>query len=157
MKKRFSKNVALKRIGLLVLLVAASTTNPVVAAPGVLPLDVEELKALQLDSIPPWPAGVVLEGTNEHWQKVLHTGDFVVTIYEAKPALINISEPFPYDEFVLVLEGEVTLTATDGEKQTYSAGENFLVPKGFTGTWEMPVKFREMIIVETKAWVASGE
>ena len=62
-------------MSVLALLVAACTMNPVVAAPGVLPLDIEELKTVQLDSIPPWPAGVVLKGTNEHWQKVLHMGD----------------------------------------------------------------------------------
>ncbi|HIE90022.1 MAG TPA: DUF861 domain-containing protein [Pseudomonadales bacterium] len=100
---------------------------------------------------------MVLKGANVHWQKVLHQGEFVVTIYEALPALLDISDPYPYDEFVQVLEGEVTLTATDGEKWTYRVGENFVVPKGFTGTWEMPVKYREMIIVETRAWLASGE
>ncbi len=147
----------MKNLGLLVLLIAAIAAAPVQAAPGVLPLKVEELKLLKLDSIPPWPAEMVLKGTNEHWQKVLHQGEFVVTIYEAQPALIDISTPYPYDEFVLVLEGEVTLSATEGEKRTYRAGDSFVVPKGSTGTWNMPVKFREMIIVETRAWLASGE
>ncbi len=147
----------MKNLGLLVLLIAAIAAAPVQAAPGVLPLKVEELKLLKLDSIPPWPAEMVLKGTNEHWQKVLHQGEFVVTIYEAQPALIDISTPYPYDEFVLVLEGEVTLSATEGEKRTYRAGDSFVVPKGFTGTWNMPVKFREMILVETRAWLASGE
>jgi len=147
----------MKYLGVLILLLAATAAIPVRAAPGVLPLDVEELKALKLDSVPPWPTEMVLKGSNEHWQKVLHQGEFVVTIYEAQPALIDISNPYPYDEFVLVLEGEVTLTSVEGQKETYKAGETFLVPKGFMGTWEMPVKFRELIIVETGAWVASGE
>jgi uncharacterized cupin superfamily protein len=99
----------------------------------------------------------VLSGTNEHWQKVLHQGEFVVTIYEAMPALIDISEPYPYDEFVQVLQGEVTLTPIKGRKQTYRVGESFTVPKGWMGTWDMPFKFREMIIVETRAWVATEE
>ena len=147
----------MKNLGLLALLIAAIAAATVQAAPGALPLNVEELKVLKLNSIPPWPAEMVLKGTNEHWQKVIHQGDFVVTIYEAQPALIDISFPYPYDESVLVLEGEVTLSATDGEKRTYRAGDSFVVPKGFTGTWDMPVKFREMIIIETRAWLASGE
>ncbi len=147
----------MKNLGLLALLIAAIAAATVQAAPGALPLNVEELKVLKLNSIPPWPSEMVLKGTNEHWQKVIHQGDFVVTIYEAQPALIDISFPYPYDEFVLVLEGEVTLSATDGEKRTYRAGDSFVVPKGFTGTWDMPVKFREMIIIETRAWRASGE
>lgn len=67
------------------------------------------------------------------------------------------SFPGPYDEFVLVLEGQVTLTHIDGEKQTYEAGETFLVPKGFLGTCDMPGNYREMIVIETKAWLASEE
>lgn len=147
----------MKNLSFLIMLVATTVGIPVQAAPGILPLNTEELRALKLDSIPPWPAEIVLKGTNEHWQKVLHQGEVAVTIYEAQPALIEINEPYPYDEFVLVLEGQVTLTPIDGEKQTYRTGESFLVPKGWLGTWDMPVKFREMIIVETRAWVASGE
>jgi len=65
--------------------------------------------------------------------------------------------PFPYDEFVLVLEGRVTLTNIDGGKQTYGQGDTFLVPKGWLGTWDMPDKYCEMIVIETKAWLAAEE
>jgi uncharacterized cupin superfamily protein len=147
----------MKKLGLLVALLAVTLTMPAKADPGVLSLKPEQLRELKLDSIPPWPEGVVDSGINEHWQKVLHQGEYVVTIYEAMPALIKISEPYPYDEYVQVLIGEVTLTSVEGEAQTFRAGESFSVPKGWMGTWDMPVKFREMIVVETGAWVASGE
>ena len=147
----------MKNVGILVVLVAAILTMQAKAGPGVLSLNPDELRNLELDSIPPWPAEMVLSGTNEHWQKVLHKGDFVVAMYEAMPALIDISEPYPYDEFVQVLKGEVTLTPIKGEKQTYRVGESFTVPKGWMGTWHMPYKFREMIIIETRAWVAFEE
>ena len=88
---------------------------------------------------------------------MLHQGDFVVALYESMPALIDVSDPFPYDEFVTVLEGEVILTSLSGEKQAYAVGDSFLVPKGWQGTWDMPVKFREMIVIETKAWVSDEE
>lgn len=138
-------------------LIAVTVSNQAQAASGILSLKPKQLQTLKLDSISPWPAEMVLSGTNEHWQKTLHEGEFVVALYEAMPALIEISEPYPYDEFVHVLQGEVTLTPIKGEKQTYRAGENFTVPKGWMGTWDMPVRFREMIVVETKAWEASGE
>lgn len=123
----------------------------------VLPLDKDAFRMSELESIPPWPKGVVLSGANEHWQKVVHKGDFVVALYESEAALIDVSYPFAYDEFVTVLEGKVILTSLSGEKQTYDVGDSFLVPKGWQGTWDMPVKFREMIIIETKAWVAGEE
>ena len=139
-----------------VLFLAATqlSAQPVI---DVLPLDKDAFRVTELESIPPWPDGTVLSGANEHWQKVIHKGDFVVALYESMPALIDVSYPFAYDEFVTVLEGKVILTSLSGEKQTYTVGDSFLVPKGWQGTWDMPVKFREMIIVETKAWVAGEE
>ena len=127
------------------------------AAPEFLPLDADELRAMDLESIPPFPAELVLEGESENWEQVLHQGDFVVAVFAASPAIIDINEPFPYDEFVLVLEGEVTLTNVDGGMETYRQGDTFLVPKGWLGTWDMPSKYREMIVIETEAWVESEE
>lgn len=119
---------------------------------SVLGLDSAQLRAIELESIPPWPDELVLSGTNKHWQKILHEGEFVVVLYESEAAVIDVNYPFPYDEYVLVLEGEVILTSTSGERQRYGVGESFVVPKGWTGTWDMPVKYREKIVVERKAW-----
>ena len=118
---------------------------------SVLGLEPDQLRAMELEPIPPWPDELVLSGTNKHWQKVLHEGEFVVVLYESEAAVIDVSYPFPYDEYVLVLEGEVILTSTSGERQRYGVGESFVVPKGWMGTWDMPKHFREMIVVETKA------
>lgn len=141
----------------LLALVLATVSSGVQAAPEVLPLNARELSEMTIERIPPFPAEMVLEGESENWEQVVHQGDFVVAVFEASPAIIDISEPFPYDEFVLVLEGQVTLTNIDGGKQTYNPGDTFLVPKGWLGTWDMPVKYREMIIIETDAWVAAEE
>ena len=119
---------------------------------SVLGLKADDLRTMELESIPPWPDELVLSGTNKHWQKVLHEGEFVVVLYESEAAVIDVSYPFPYDEYVLVLEGEVILTSTSGERQRYGVGESFVVPKGWMGTWDMPVKYREKIVVERKAW-----
>jgi uncharacterized cupin superfamily protein len=140
---------------LLITLLLATVSNAVQAAPEFLPLDADELRAMELESIPPFPAELVLEGESENWESVLHQGDIVVSVFAASPAIIDVNEPFPYDEFVLVLEGEVTLTNVDGGKQTYKQGETFLVPKGWLGTWDMPVKYREMIVIETDALLAA--
>ena len=147
----------MKKFFLLAALFLAATQISAQPEITVLPLDKDAFRMTELESIPPWPKGVVLSGANEHWQKVVHKGDFVVALYESEAALIDVSYPFAYDEFVTVLEGKVILTSLSGEKQTYGVGDSFLVPKGWQGTWDMPVKFREMIIIETKAWVAGEE
>ena len=145
----------MKSIVVLLLILVGGVAMPVLADNEILVLKPDELRQLELESIPPWPDEIVLSGTNEHWQKVLHHGEYVVVVYEAMPAVIDISEPYPYDEYVQVLIGEVTLTDLNGSAKTFSQGESFNVPKGWMGTWAMPRKFREMIVVETKAWVAT--
>jgi uncharacterized cupin superfamily protein len=145
----------MKSIVVLLLILAGGVAMPVLADNEILVLKPDELRQLELESIPPWPDEIVLSGTNEHWQKVLHHGEYVVVVYEAMPAVIDISEPYPYDEYVQVLIGEVTLTDLNGSAKTFSPGESFNVPRGWMGTWAMPRKFREMIVVETKAWVAT--
>lgn len=147
----------MKCLNILAVLMMSLLAMQVKADPAVVPLHLEKMKALELESIPPWPDELILKGTNQHWQKELHRGEVAVAIYESMPAVIDVSSPFPYDEFVLVLEGEVTLTDLEGKAQTYRVGDSFTVPKGWKGTWDMPVKYREMIVVETKAWEASGE
>jgi len=119
--------------------------------PEILPLYPEAMKQEALDAIPPFPKEELISGEQENWTKIIHYGEVVVALYESTPAVIAVNKPFSYDEFVNVLEGELILTDTDGNKQTFTAGESVLVPKGWMGTWDMPKHFREMIVVETKA------
>ena len=146
MTKKWCRVVFLALLGLMSTFAGAEV--------DVLPLNSADLRETALESIPPWPEEMVLSGTNQHWQKVLHEGEFVVALYEAMPAVIDIAEPYPYDEYVRVLEGSVVLTSSGGERQSYKAGDAFLVPVGWTGTWEMPTRFRELIIVDRKGWEA---
>lgn len=125
------------------------------AAPELLSLDPSVLQKMELESLPPWPKEMILEGESEHWEKVLHTGDYVVALYEAAPALLDINYPFPYDEFVYVLEGELILTDTEGNKSTYGVGDMVNIPKGWMGTWHMTSHYRELIIIEAEAWAAA--
>ena len=146
MLKKCCSVVFLAMLGLMPTLVKAEVE--------VLSLNTKDLQETALESIPAWPEEMVLSGTNQHWQRVLHEGEFVVALYEAMPAVIDISEPYPYDEYVRVLEGSVVLTSSQGERQSYEAGDAFLVPVGWTGTWEMPTRFRELIIIDRKGWEA---
>ena len=55
---------------------------------------------------------------------------------------------YDIDEFVLVVSGALILTADGGAPQKFEAGESVLVPKGFTGTWEMQGEFRELVVIK---------
>lgn len=50
----------------------------------------------------------------------------------------SVTEDYPADEFMVVLEGEVTLE-NDSFSETYRKGDAFFVPKGFKGVWRQPV------------------
>lgn len=58
---------------------------------------------------------------------------------------------FPFDEFVLVLSGKSVLTDLSGKSQTFVAGDSFIVPKGFSGTWESFGVYRELIVILEEA------
>ena len=96
--------------------------------------------------MPPWPEEQILAGHSEHRYKHLYSGDIDVAIYQAKPMVLRIDN-YHIDEFVLVVSGVLVLTADGGAPQKFEAGESVLVPKGFTGTWEMQGEFRELVVM----------
>ena len=50
------------------------------------------------------------------------------------------------DEACFILSGSVTLTDSDGRSETFSAGEGFLLPRGFRGTWAQSDDFEKLFV-----------
>ena len=95
----------------------------------------------------------VLEGNHRPRGEILHYGEQLITeVYEDEPATFRFGEPTLYDEFVTILSGKLILTASDGVSQEFVAGDSFVVPKGFTGIWKMLGNYRELIVIERKAY-----
>jgi quinohemoprotein ethanol dehydrogenase len=101
--------------------------------------------------LPPWPTSMVKWGDEHHALRTVYSGEFTVDLYEASDGEVEVVDQ-PYDEFVHVLHGFCTLTPQGGKPQTYQVGDVFVVPKGFTGTWEGRQGFRELIVIETSAY-----
>jgi uncharacterized cupin superfamily protein len=78
-----------------------------------------------------------------------HTGNIMVSVYEAGPGKVRI-EGSVYDEFITILEGRLILTPDVGGEYEYKAGDSLIVPKGYQGGWEMPERYRELIVVDTE-------
>lgn len=104
--------------------------------------------------IDPWPREMVIEGAESHAIRDLYKGEFVVQVYEGADGIVKVTD-YPYDEFVCVLHGEAILTPDGGEPQRFVPGDYFIVPRGFTGTWEGRNGFRELILMETKSHTAA--
>jgi uncharacterized cupin superfamily protein len=54
----------------------------------------------------------------------------------ADPAPRTAPIAYEEDELCVLLAGKVRITDEDGETQTYEAGDAFVIPCGFRGTWE---------------------
>ena len=111
----------------------------------------------QLTELEPWPEETAISGSLRHWEKVVFKGEELIgAIWKSEPGVLR-DVNYPFDQVVVVLEGELILTPDSGKKQKYKKGDIFLYPKGFTGLWEMPETYKELIIVVRKAWEKEEE
>ena len=60
-------------------------------------------------------------------------GRFNSGIWEAKPGKWRVV--FTESEFCHLLAGVIVVTGDDGSQRTFRAGDAFVSPAGFTGTW----------------------
>lgn len=52
-------------------------------------------------------------------------------------------------EFCYIISGKVVLTDEDGVESTFVAGESFLIPQGFMGTWEIVETVQKYYVIVT--------
>ena len=124
------------------------------SAPTPTRMNPDKIAGLGLEKEEPFiPPDQVLEGVHKPRGEVLFRGDeLVMEVYEDEPATFAITQPFPYDEFVMVVSGKLILTDAAGQVQEFVAGESVVVPKGFTGVWKMEGNYRELVAIERTAY-----
>lgn len=52
-------------------------------------------------------------------------------------------------EFCHILSGKVVLTDEEGVASTFVAGDSFVIPMGFAGTWEVVEPVRKLYVIVT--------
>jgi uncharacterized cupin superfamily protein len=117
-------------------------------------MDPDKLAGVNLPAEEPFvPPEDVLQGNHRPRGEVLYYGEqLIMEVYEDDPVTFRFGDPFPFDEFVTVLSGKLILTGTDGVAQEFTAGDSLVVPKGFTGTWQMLGNYRELVAIEREAY-----
>ena len=50
-------------------------------------------------------------------------------------------------EFCHLLAGRVILVGEDGERNEFSAGDSFVIPSGFSGSWEVVEDCRKLYVI----------
>jgi uncharacterized cupin superfamily protein len=149
---------AILLVALLLFAAVAAAEEEKIGAPAPVRLDAEKLAGLGLEEFEPFPKEIVLSGRSNHSYHTFFSGEeVVVEVYEAEPAKLKIDEPWPYDEFIYLLSGKLVLTDARGEVTQFVAGESLVVPKGFLGIWEMQGNFRELVVIEKKAYMRGEE
>ena len=90
-----------------------------------------------------------IAGTLEFEVASLFSGEQLrASIFGSTPATTDHrNRPLEYDEFVLVLNGKLILTEQNGAAQEFTPGDVVILPKGYTGTWEMQGDYRELAVV----------
>ncbi len=71
----------------------------------------------------------------------LMVGVWDCTPFTAKPG------PYDVNEFMLILDGSVTIVDENGGEETISAGQSFIIPKGLPCTWKQTEYVRKFFVI----------
>lgn len=69
-------------------------------------------------------------------------GVFTAGVWACDAGTLGIVD-LAIDEACYLIEGEVLITDEHGNTERFGPGEAFLLPRGFTGMWHMPVPIRK--------------
>ncbi|MCC0067573.1 MAG: DUF861 domain-containing protein [Rhodovulum sp.] len=119
--------------------------------PNVFALTPESSTLAKLEPCSVVPPEAVIDGNpQERGALLLESADgkMVVGIWECTP-YAEVFESYPGDEFCQVLSGKVTLTDADGHESTFVAGDSYVVPKGFKGTFRVVESMRKYYALYT--------
>ena len=86
----------------------------------------------------PTPAEKCVEGRplQRSWHHFTNAdGKFFAGLWEAEPGCWEVS--YTEDEFCRILSGRSVLRDVDGRERTLQPGDDFVIPAGFRGQWEV--------------------
>lgn len=78
-----------------------------------------------------------------------------VQIWESGPGMLQ-TDGYPYDEYCLVLDGQLEVTNRSGGTDVFGPGDSFVIPKGWQGTWNMKTRFKKQYIALVPASALSA-
>ena len=119
-------------------------TSPSSDKKGVFVLDQDKLgeKLKNLDTPFPYECDGVHPMQKNATLFMNETGNMRVGMWEST-AFKGKMKAFPYNEFVQVLEGGISVIEQDGNKHEFSAGDVFFVPQGTVCSWQFTGNVRK--------------
>lgn len=123
-------------------------------SPAPVRLDREKISGLNLTAVPPDAyKDILVAGALNMRVATLFSGkELNVSVFECTPAKTDHkTRPNDSDEFVYVQSGKLILTEPNGTRHEFNAGDTLVLPKDYTGTWEMQGNYREIAITAKKS------
>ena len=81
-----------------------------------------------------------------HFFENNETDGIYVGTWESAPCREEI-DAYGVNEMMHVISGSVTVTGTDGQSETYTAGDTFFIAKGTPCTWEITETLRKFYMI----------
>ncbi len=94
--------------------------------------------------------GTVLSGDPQESFLNLYDGGggrFACGVWQCTPGTIAMAD-WPHEEFCVLLAGRVVITPQGGRPQEYRQGDAFVIPRGFTGIWDVRETIRKYYAIE---------
>jgi len=74
-----------------------------------------------------------------------------VEVCKIDPVTLQILS-WPETEVISLVEGEVTISESNGHTNTYVAGNVFVLPQGFKGVWKQSEKLLKVVVRQPLYW-----
>jgi uncharacterized cupin superfamily protein len=87
--------------------------------------------------------GQPLQRTWHHFTNA--DGKFFAGLWEAEPGCWEVS--YSEDEFCRILAGRSVLRDASGAERELKPGDNFVIPAGFSGQWEVLETTRKIYVI----------
>jgi uncharacterized cupin superfamily protein len=102
---------------------------------------------VEKESYPPAPEKLISGNPRQNIWNVYSSGDakFHSGIWDAEAGQWHIN--YTEDEYCMILEGESVIADEQGKERTVKAGDQFVIPSGFKGTWTVPVYCKKIYVI----------
>lgn len=76
-----------------------------------------------------------------------HDGETVarVGVWEADVSKTRLID-YPFTEYVLMISGHLVITNEDGTSAEFKSGDTFVMPKGWTGIWDIRERMKKQMV-----------
>lgn len=72
-------------------------------------------------------------------------GALHVGVWEGGPGVLKLKD-YPFDEYSQLVSGYLVITDMSGHRTVYRKGDSYVIPKGFSGVWEMKTSVRKQYV-----------